>query len=96
MTYKQLHDIILKSIVWTMETPLDDLVSATAWPRLRRIAIVDLRDIGLRIFNVIVINGGEYRSSRFEVQDFTEGGNHERWPDCAKNELWIDDDTAAD
>jgi hypothetical protein len=96
MTYKQLYDIILKSIVWTTETPIDDLVVAIAWPRLRRIAIVDLRDIGLRIFDVMVVNGGEYRSSSLEVQDFTEGGNHNRWPDCRKNELWIDDDTAPD
>ena len=96
MTFEQLHQIIIDSISWTSETELYDLVPATAWPRIKRIAIMDLRDIGLPIMDVMVVNGGEYRSSRIQVQDFVEGGNHGRWPDCGKTELWIDDDTASD
>lgn len=86
-TLPQLLNIVRSSIKW--EASIEPL-AYDDWPRLRRIATMDLTTLGLPVMKCYIADFGWIAKQKTEYQDVIMGTNWGRWPFTPRDEFWVD------
>jgi hypothetical protein len=90
-TIQQLYNIVEASIKWI---PSIDPLDYDVWPRLRKIAEMDLTPLGLPLIKCYVSDFEWIRGLSIEYQDVIMGSNWGRWKFTPRDEFWTDNTIA--